>query len=244
CYRENILKTAKALVEDTKLLVSGAASSQDKLAQAAQSSATTITQLAEVVKLGAASLGSDDPETQVVLINAIKDVAKALSDLIGATKGAASKPADDPSMYQLKGAAKVMVTNVTSLLKTVKAVEDEATRGTRALEATIEYIKQELTVFQSSEVPEKTSSPEESIRMTKGITMATAKAVAAGNSCRQEDVIATANLSRKAVADMLAACKQASYHPDVSEEVRERALRFGTECTLGYLELLEHVLLV
>ncbi|XP_007956406.1 talin-2 [Orycteropus afer afer] len=243
-HRENILKTAKALVEDTKLLVSGAASTPDKLAQAAQSSAATITQLAEVVKLGAASLGSDDPETQVVLINAIKDVAKALSDLIGATKGAASKPADDPSMYQLKGAAKVMVTNVTSLLKTVKAVEDEATRGTRALEATIEYIKQELTVFQSKEVPEKTSSPEESIRMTKGITMATAKAVAAGNSCRQEDVIATANLSRKAVSDMLMACKQASFHPDVNEEVRARALRYGTECTLGYLDLLEHVLVI
>ncbi|XP_074090405.1 talin-2 isoform X2 [Macrotis lagotis] len=243
-HRENILKTAKALVEDTKLLVSGAASTQDKLAQAAQSSAATITQLAEVVKLGAASLGSDDPETQVVLINAIKDVAKALSDLIGATKGAASKPADDPSMYQLKGAAKVMVTNVTSLLKTVKAVEDEATRGTRALEATIEYIKQELTVFQSKEVPEKTSSPEESIRMTKGITMATAKAVAAGNSCRQEDVIATANLSRKAVSDMLTACKQASYHADVAEDVRARALRYGTECTLGYLDLLEHVLVI
>ncbi|XP_029413512.1 talin-2 isoform X2 [Nannospalax galili] len=243
-HRENILKTAKALVEDTKLLVSGAASTPDKLAQAAQSSAATITQLAEVVKLGAASLGSDDPETQVVLINAIKDVAKALSDLIGATKGAASKPADDPSMYQLKGAAKVMVTNVTSLLKTVKAVEDEATRGTRALEATIEYIKQELTVFQSKDIPEKTSSPEESIRMTKGITMATAKAVAAGNSCRQEDVIATANLSRKAVSDMLTACKQASFYPDVSEEVRTRALRYGTECTLGYLDLLEHVLVI
>uniref|UniRef100_A0A2K5S759 Talin 2 n=1 Tax=Cebus imitator TaxID=2715852 RepID=A0A2K5S759_CEBIM len=243
-HRENILKTAKALVEDTKLLVSGAASTPDKLAQAAQSSAATITQLAEVVKLGAASLGSDDPETQVVLINAIKDVAKALSDLISATKGAASKPADDPSMYQLKGAAKVMVTNVTSLLKTVKAVEDEATRGTRALEATIECIKQELMVFQSKDVPEKTSSPEESIRMTKGITMATAKAVAAGNSCRQEDVIATANLSRKAVSDMLTACKQASFHPDVSDEVRTRALRFGTECTLGYLDLLEHVLVI
>uniref|UniRef100_A0A2K6BJ31 Talin 2 n=1 Tax=Macaca nemestrina TaxID=9545 RepID=A0A2K6BJ31_MACNE len=243
-HRENILKTAKALVEDTKLLVSGAASTPDKLAQAAQSSAATITQLAEVVKLGAASLGSDDPETQVVLINAIKDVAKALSDLISATKGAASKPADDPSMYQLKGAAKVMVTNVTSLLKTVKAVEDEATRGTRALEATIECIKQELTLFQSKDVPEKTSSPEESIRMTKGITMATTKAVAAGNSCRQEDVIATANLSRKAVSDMLTACKQASFHPDVSDEVRTRALRFGTECTLGYLDLLEHVLVI
>lgn len=64
-FRENILKTAKALVEDTKLLVSGAASSQDRLAQAAQSSAKTITQLTDVVKLGAASMGSEDPETQV-----------------------------------------------------------------------------------------------------------------------------------------------------------------------------------
>ncbi|XP_062327021.1 talin-2a isoform X1 [Osmerus eperlanus] len=265
-HRENILKTAKALVEDTKMLVSGAASGQDKLAQAAQSSAKTITQLTDVVKLGAASIGSDNPETQVVLINAVKDVAKALAELIGATKCAAGKAADDPSMYQLKSAAKsssrnmaeghgvppnsdingvlVMVTNVTSLLKTVKAVEDEATRGTRALEATIECIKQELTVFQSRDIPDKSTTPEEFIRMTKGITMATAKAVSAGNSTRQEDVIHTANLSRKAISDMLTTCKQAAYHQEVNEEVRSRALMFGAECTTGYIDLLDHVLLV
>ena len=63
--REGILKTAKALVEDTKVLVQNATASQEKLAQAAQSSVSTITRLAEVVKLGAASLGSEDPETQV-----------------------------------------------------------------------------------------------------------------------------------------------------------------------------------
>ncbi|KAL1007435.1 hypothetical protein UPYG_G00086720 [Umbra pygmaea] len=243
-HRENILKTAKALVEDTKMLVSGAASGQDKLAQAAQSSAKTITQLTDVVKLGATSIGSDDPETQVVLINAVKDVAKALADLIGATKCAAGKTADDPSMYQLKSAAKVMVTNVTSLLKTVKAVEDEATRGTRALESTIECIKQELMVFQTKDAPEKSTTPEEFIRMTKGITTATAKAVAAGNSARQEDVISTANLSRKAIFDMLTTCKQAAYHPEVNEDVRSRALLYGAECTTGYINLLEHVLLV
>uniref|UniRef100_A0A671T660 Talin-2 n=1 Tax=Sinocyclocheilus anshuiensis TaxID=1608454 RepID=A0A671T660_9TELE len=243
-HRENILKTAKALVEDTKLLVSGAASSQDKLAQAAQSSAKTITQLTDVVKLGAASMGSEDPETQVVLINAVRDVAKALAELISATKCAAGKAADDPSMYQLKSAAKVMVTNVTSLLKTVKAVEDEATRGTRALEATIECIKQELTVFQSKDVPEKSTTPEEFIRMTKGITVATAKAVAAGNSAQQEDVISTANLSRKAISDMLTTCKQAAYHPEVGKDVRNKALLYGIECTTGYIDLLEHVLLV
>ncbi|XP_031433991.1 talin-1 isoform X2 [Clupea harengus] len=243
-HREHILKTAKALVEDTKLLVSGAGASQERLAQAAQSSVGTITRLADVVKLGAASLGSEDPETQVVLINAVKDVAKALGDLISATKAAAGKQHDDPAMLQLKNSAKVMVTNVTSLLKTVKAVEDEATKGTRALESTIEHIKQELNVFNSPEPPPKTTTPEEFIRMTKGITLATAKAVAAGNSCRQEDIIATANLSRRAMADMLNACKQAAYHPEVSQEVQVRALRFGTECATGYLGLLEHVLVI
>ncbi|NWH66758.1 TLN1 protein, partial [Geococcyx californianus] len=268
--REGILKTAKALVEDTKVLVQNATASQEKLAQAAQSSVSTITQLAEVVKLGAASLGSEDPETQVVLINAVKDVAKALGDLIGATKAAAGKAGDDPAVYQLKNSAKVMVTNVTSLLKTVKAVEDEATKGTRALEATIEHIRQELAVSTATELqplflllaapclttasclqvfsspvpPAKVSTPEDFIRMTKGITMATAKAVAAGNSCRQEDVIATANLSRRAIADMLRSCKEAAYHPEVSGDVRQRALRFGKECADGYLELLEHVLVV
>uniref|UniRef100_A0A8B9PYG5 Talin 1 n=1 Tax=Apteryx owenii TaxID=8824 RepID=A0A8B9PYG5_APTOW len=243
-HREGILKTAKALVEDTKVLVQNATASQEKLAQAAQSSVSTITRLAEVVKLGAASLGSEDPETQVVLINAVKDVAKALGDLISATKAAAGKAGDDPAVYQLKNSAKVMVTNVTSLLKTVKAVEDEATKGTRALEATIEHIRQELAVFSSPVPPAKTSTPEDFIRMTKGITMATAKAVAAGNSCRQEDVIATANLSRRAIADMLRACKEAAYHPEVSADVRQRALRFGKECADGYLELLEHVLVI
>uniref|UniRef100_M3ZZJ2 Talin 1 n=1 Tax=Xiphophorus maculatus TaxID=8083 RepID=M3ZZJ2_XIPMA len=243
-HRECILKTAKALVEDTKLLVSGAGASQEKLAQAAQSSVITITKLADVVKLGAASLGSEDPETQVVLINAVKDVAKALGNLISATKAAAGKPHDDPSMLQLKSSAKVMVTNVTSLLKTVKAVEDEATKGTRALEATIEHIKQELTVFCSSDPPPKTTAPEEFIRMTKGITVATAKAVAAGNSCRQEDIIATANLSRRAIADMLHSCKAAAYHPEVSKDVQMRALRYGNECASGYLGLLEHVLVI
>lgn len=62
-------------------------------------------------------------------------------------------------------------------------------------------------VFQSKDVPDRSTTPEEFIRMTKGITIATAKAVAAGNSAQQEDVIATANLSRKAISDMLTTCK-------------------------------------
>lgn len=43
-----------------------------------------------------------------------------------------------------------MVLNVSSLLKTVKAVEDEHTRGTRAMEATVDAISQEIRVISNA----------------------------------------------------------------------------------------------
>lgn len=126
-HRENIFKTAKALVEDTKTLVAGAASSQEQLAIAAQNAVITMVQLSDVVKLGAASLGSTNSEAQVLLINAVKDVATALGELIQATKSASGKnvssfncaeqhaylspfflsQVNDPTMTYLKEAAKV-----------------------------------------------------------------------------------------------------------------------------------------
>lgn len=100
-----------------------------------------------------------------------------------------------------------MVTNVTSLLKTVKAVEDEHTRGTRALESSIEAIAQEIRSFESSEQPRTKCEPEDLIRATRPITIATGKAVSAGKSLKQEDIIVAANMGRKAISDMLATCK-------------------------------------
>lgn len=50
----------------SSLIVStGAAASQEQLALAAQNAVSTIVTLAEVVKFGAASLGSNNPEAQV-----------------------------------------------------------------------------------------------------------------------------------------------------------------------------------
>ena len=101
-----------------------------------------------------------------------------------------------------------MVTNVTSLLKTVKAVEDEHTRGTRALESSIEAIAQEIRSFDSSSDPPRgKAEPEELVRATRPITLATQKAVAAGKTLKQEDIIVAANMGRKAVSDMLKLCK-------------------------------------
>merc|ERR1719193_2838703 len=225
-HRENILKTAKALVEDTKTLVAGAASSQEQLAVAAQNAVTTIVGLSEVVKNGAASLGSQNQEAQVMLINAVKDVTSALGDLMQATKSASGKNMQHPAMHQLKDTAKIMVTNVTSLLKTVKAVEDEHTRGTRALESTIEAIAQEIRAFDGPDVPRNNAGPEELMRATRPITLATAKAVAAGKSCKQDDVIVAANMGRKAISDMLVTCKAAAYGSDTGE-LRQQAVQAG-----------------
>ena len=125
-----------------------------------------------------------------------------------------------------------MVTNVTSLLKTVKSVEDEHTRGTRALESTIEAIAQEIRSFEGPEPPRSPAGPEDLMRATRPITIATAKAVAAGKSCKQDDVIVAANMGRKAISDMLATCKvreMAGSHLSVYFEMFYQAAAFGAE---------------
>merc|ERR550532_3140622 len=240
-HRENILKTAKALVEDTKTLVAGAASSQEQLAVAAQNAVTTIVQLSDVVKNGAASLGSQNQEAQVMLINAVKDVTSALGDLMQATKSASGKNSQHPAMHTLKDSAKMMVTNVTSLLKTVKSVEDEHTRGTRALESTIEAIAQEIRSFEGPEPPRGPAGPEDLMRATRPITIATAKAVAAGKSCKQDDVIVAANMGRKAISDMLATCKAAAYGAE-TDDLRVQSLQAGHDVGVQFRELLQLVM--
>jgi hypothetical protein len=49
---------------------------------------------------------------QVMLINAVKDVASALGDLIQATKAASGKSINDPSMNHLKDSAKVLLQHI------------------------------------------------------------------------------------------------------------------------------------
>uniref|UniRef100_A0A8C3IKT1 Talin 1 n=1 Tax=Chrysemys picta bellii TaxID=8478 RepID=A0A8C3IKT1_CHRPI len=151
-HREGILKTAKALVEDTKVLVQNATASQEKLAQAAQSSVATITRLAEVVKLGAASLGSEDPETQV------------------------------------------------------RWGWDLGPHGVWA-----------------------------------GVGLAFG---APAHSVMGRAVWPVLPVEQGSAMLTLSGFQEAAYHPEVNADVRLRALRYGKECANGYLELLEHVLVI
>jgi len=242
-HRESIIRTARNLTEDTKSLISSTGASQEQLAISAQNSVETIRQLAEIVKQGATSFGSINSEAQVLLLNAVKDVASSLSDMISSTKSAYSNTSsgiNDGSMIQLKDSSNVLIENVSSLLKTVKAVEDEHLRGTRALEATIESIDQELRSFDSGDVPKRKATPEQLMSATKPVTLATSKAVAAGNSTKQEDVIVAANMGRKAISDLLTTVKQAAWSTDQLDD-RKQVLDIGRECALQYKRLLELV---
>ncbi|XP_052742695.1 talin-1 isoform X2 [Bicyclus anynana] len=136
------------------------------------------------------------------------------------------------------GNESVMVTNVTSLLKTVKAVEDEHTRGTRALESTIEAISQEIEVLMSAAPPKATASVEELVRSTRLMTAATARAVAAAG---QDQLTAAANLGRRTVLDMLAAAKGAA-HAAETEELRARTLASTRAAAEAYRALLAALL--
>uniref|UniRef100_A0A1I8EQD5 I/LWEQ domain-containing protein n=1 Tax=Wuchereria bancrofti TaxID=6293 RepID=A0A1I8EQD5_WUCBA len=237
-HREAILKTAKALVEDTKALVAGAASNQEQLAVAAQNAVRTIVNLSDAVKNGAVSLSSDNAEAQVMVIHAVRDVAAALSNLIQATKNASGRSLHDPAMGYLKEAAKVMVTNVTSLLKTVKTIENEHQRGERALEAAIEAIGQEISLYDSGEAPSRGgATAEDLIRSTKQLTAATARAAAAAQTLQQSDIIAAANIARQSVCDLLATTRAAALSAD-SADARYRTLDCGREVAVQVRSLL------
>ncbi|KHJ97749.1 I/LWEQ domain protein [Oesophagostomum dentatum] len=231
-HRVAIIKTAKALVEDTKALVAGAASNQEQLAVAAQNAVRTIVNLSDAVKNGAGSLSASNSEAQVLVIHAVRDVAASLSALIQATKNASGRSLHDPAMGHLKDAAKTMVSNVTSLLKIVKTVEDKTQQGTRALEAAIDAIGIEIKSY-DHETGEGTSgpsgaTPEHLARATKRVTDATTRLAGAAQTLQQSDVIAAANMARAAVSDLLTVSRAAAADADTAE-ARYRTLDSGRE---------------
>ena len=61
----------------------------------------------------------------------------------------------------------MMVAKVSSLLKTVKNVEEEAGRGVRSLENSIDSIEADIAEFDSLNPPKEPATPEDLIRSTK-----------------------------------------------------------------------------
>ena len=75
------------------------------------------------------------------------------------------------------------------------------------------------------------------MHLLQGITLASAKAVAAGKSCKQVDVSACANLGRKAVGEMLQTCKAASKVAETDNDRERYAYCTGLDYSRKYLAL-------
>ncbi|VDM52399.1 unnamed protein product [Angiostrongylus costaricensis] len=234
-HRVAIIKTAKALVEDTKALVAGAASNQEQLAVAAQNAVRTIINLSDAVKNGAGSLPSSNSEAQVLVIHAVRDVAASLSALIQATKNASGRSLHDPAMGHLKEAAKasssLMACQILKICRIMKR-QDKTQQGTRALEAAIDAIGIEIKTY-DHETGEGTSgpigaTPEHLARATKRVTDATTRLAGAAQTLQQSDVIAAANMARAAVSELLMVSRAAAADAD-SPESRYRTLDSGRD---------------
>lgn len=173
-----------------------------------------------------------------MLLNAARDVAGALAALLHSVKAAAARTVkEDSALESLKSDAKVLVGSITSLLKTVKSVEDAAARGLRALEAAIEAL--DLDMQQPDEAPEGvSSSPEDLMRGTRPVTLATAKLMAAISSGRTEDITSAANAARKVVVDLLRLAR-ASAAQSKNAASSARALNASKNCAGAVRSLLD-----
>lgn len=214
-YRENILKTSKELVENTKSLVAGVGTSKEQLDDSSKNAVTTVVKLVELVKLGAASI--DDRDIQITLIQAVKDVASSLGELI---RGCF----DAPSMDELKDKAKVLVTNVTSLLKTVKSVDDERTKHTNLMENTVREIEKDLQ--ENTFVTNHEITTEEIIQSAKYINEATKSMLDNVYRRKPKDVTDAVQESRKSVSELLTACHGKNVNEKVLDAGRQVAEEF------------------
>lgn len=202
------------------------------MAVAAQNAVRTIMILSDAVRQGAPALSNDSAESQVLVIHAVRDVAAALSNLIQATKNASGRNPTDPSMQNLKDAARSMVSNVTNLLKTIKSVEDKSHHGTYALDAAIHAIDFAIKQYDNNELRvDRQATAEEVLRITRTVTEASKRATSMVSTQDQEQVIASANFARQAIAELLATTLSAAHNAE-NVELKFKTIHAGREVAL------------
>lgn len=86
------------------------------------------------------------------------------------------------------------------------------------------------------------ANPEDLVRVTKNVTLATAKAVAAGASNLQADIVSAANMGRRAISEMLIVCRTVAWNCAETGELRQRTLEAGSAVAESYRELLSGIL--
>ena len=142
------------------------------------------------------------------ILNSARDVCLSLHGLVSQARTANGNDMDHPSYNQVADYSKGVIMNISNFIKFVKMFEEESSRGTRAVQSSIEAIAQEIHNFSSMHEPRlEEAKPEYVIRAIHAITQSAHKIVEASSSRRQEDLLAAANIGRCAVTELLTTCK-------------------------------------
>jgi hypothetical protein len=230
--KNDLTEISNKLVIDTKSLINSLTSNQKQIMIETQNCFTTIVSLSQTVKLVASSLGSNNSDAQILLLNAVKDVVISLGELIKATNMAIGKCTNDSEIIFLK---EKMFSKVSTLIETNKILKNPQEMGERSLITSIDTIDQKLIAF-SSEETHKFRSPQDIFQVIISVALATDKALNACNSGNQFDAIVASDMGTKAISDLLIAIKN---YKSESKELKHNLVESGKICALRFKDILQ-----
>ena len=238
-HKDNIEKYARDLVEQSKSIVANAASgNQDDLAASARAMVALLEQLREASKKGATAITSSEKHMQESLLKTAQSVALNLSKLITAALDTSGRPLVGngtgtgkavPEVMKLRDAAKNLVTEVGDLIKIVKVVGDESSRGVRTLQSAGKEVEELLASLAENVPASGTALPEEVAGLAKSIAATTANLVSASSrttATNQDELIGGVSENKRYLQDLFRAGKAAtSKAPDEQKRKMYDALR-------------------
>ena len=121
--KEGLLAQSRTFVTDSKLLVSSATHSREKLVQNVNSSMHTLGKIVKQCKVTMVTMRSSSQSNN--LASKVKNVTLSYRTTLNAARDAAGKPLSDPNMKLLMKQATSLAAILSSLMKTVKSMDNK-----------------------------------------------------------------------------------------------------------------------
>lgn len=201
-YKDSILTSAKSLTENIKGFITTVTGTQEELAHLVTTTVASLVVLKNETKKGASSITSADKNMQIQLLSATKNVCESLQGLISAAIGASGRSPSDPAMGEFGNAIKIQFGSMAELVRLIKLLADESSRGARALEGAIEEIDASLQEIQSEAPAHGTALPEEVVLIAKQLASGVASLVSASYG-KEEDLVATSSVIKNKISELV-----------------------------------------
>jgi talin len=238
CDAKKLVNEMMKVANSVKTLVHSLDATQEVIVSNVNDTVKESGLLVKAVKENAAALANDS-SSQVLLINAAKDLVVALRETLRITASAVGRIENSPEVkklteYYQKGFKDAII----SFGNTSKSLQDELARGIRASEAARNALKLELENIDAYKPPAP-SPPEKILSTSSEVIQVTASLISAVLSQNQQQTTESANNTRKAVIDLLRHTKGASVTEDLDPNDTEIAINSSKLVAKAVLDMLE-----